>query len=162
MSNPYKVAFWVLLGVLLAPTVLLGGCSLAYRYATVPQELARVTSPSGTVDAVLLKVATLEGATGDGRDDLYLVPVGERIEDSANPEKVLGIEEVDNLRRGIELHWADDGLLEIRYEAAAILDFKNFAYIPGERDEEIVVELRLEAPKGEPGLPKEYLDDPLL
>ena len=103
-------------------------------------EVERVTSPDGTLDAVLTSRGGF-GPTVGSSLHLYVVPVGTGAGDIPSRTSRL---EVQDAYQGLDLRWRDDRFLEVRYEHARVLGYKNFDYVfDGQRDERYEVEIRL-------------------
>ena len=85
------------------------------------EELSRVTSPDGRLDALFVR-----NGGGGAMDSFYyrvfVVPAGAPMPDVKN--SVLNASDVDRL----ELDWIDSGNLAIRYREAKIHDFIDQAY----------------------------------
>ncbi len=137
---------------MLAPVSLFAACSVLGGFDQ-PRELERVSSPGGKTDAVLANVRELDIPAG-GHYELYLVPAGDE-DFSGRSFKIDGLDGRENL----ELRWRGEGLLEVRYPAATIEGFDNYAYVENERGERHVVELRLVPPEDEISLPPVLLDN---
>lgn len=140
MSNPYKVAFWVLLSLVLVPAGLFVGCA-AILGESEPDELRRVPSPGGAVDAVLTQVVGSGGAVANVNKELRLVPNGG--EDYQGTNLVLKMDRLYDLDE-LELRWRNEALLEVRYPAAVrITSFSNYVSLNSEQGERYTVEVRL-------------------
>jgi hypothetical protein len=106
-------------------------------------EQARVTSPNGQLDAVLLRDDG-GGAAGGWEWYVYIVAKGSRVDES----KVHSVFNAGTLAGG-KLVWTQEHLLEIRYEIAAINSFRNLWGLSEVRDvgnagqNDYLVEVRL-------------------
>lgn len=145
--------------IVLIPAVLFAGCSLVYHGLSEQQELVRVASPSSVTDAVLVKVGSLEGATGGSSLDLHLVPAGGDAENLPASERLLTADGLDDLDDGLKLRWRGESLLEVHYDAARITSFRNYKVLENKQGERYVVELRLVAPGDSGALPEGYYSD---
>ena len=85
------------------------------------EELARVSSPDETVDAVLVRDNGF-GATVGYIYALYLEPGNDRLLDDEGTF-VLVADHLDEY--GMQLTWQGDHVLQVRYESAGIRDFKK-------------------------------------
>jgi hypothetical protein len=94
-------------------------CALACsngRTSTDGEEILRVTSPDGRVDAVLIEVPT--GATVPTPTELYVTPKGSK---PVTGDLVLRADHVD--KAGVT--WDSERLLAFSYESARIYRFSN-------------------------------------
>jgi hypothetical protein len=85
------------------------------------EELARVSSPDESVDAVLVRYNGI-GATVGYIYALHLEPGNDRLLDDEGTF-VLAADHLDEY--GMQLTWQGDHVLQVRYESAAIHDFKK-------------------------------------
>ncbi len=98
------------------------------------EEVYRVTSPDGVVDAVMLRKN--DGATVPYVYEVHVVPKGEKTdEDFRN----FVADHVSDL----EIAWQAPKLLKISYAEARIFEFSNFWQSADVQDFKYVVELRL-------------------
>jgi hypothetical protein len=131
---------------------LAGQCNMPWRYhserlernsiADLPHnELKRVTSPDGAVDAILARVET-DSLSADGFA-VYLASSGKELDlQSLNfDRKVFYANRIDDL----ELVWREPKFLEIRYSRGDIFDFRNNWWLRSD----YIVEIRI-VPKSEP------------
>lgn len=102
------------------------------------KEVRRVTSPDGTVDAVLTVDYGSGGATGGSVLALYLVPIGEGFEEGV---AALHAERAT----GLNLRWQDESLLEFGYREGEISRFTNLLYFDDQQGRSYRVEVRLRA-----------------
>lgn len=112
---------------------ILAGCG---RTSTDGKEIARVTSPDGRVDAIVIEVRT--GATVPTPTELYISPKG------AKPildDLVLRGDHFEN----VSVRWESDKLLELSYSAARIYRFSNFWRSRSIDDSAYLVEIKLRA-----------------
>ena len=106
-------------------------------------EEARVSSPNGKLDAVLIRDDG-GGAAGGWEWYVYLVAKGSKVDES----KAHAIFNAGTLS-GEKLVWVQEHLLEIRYNIAAINQFRNLwsldeiAGVGGSGDRDFFVEIRL-------------------
>ncbi len=87
------------------------------------QEIARVTSPDGKVDVVIVEQGG--DATVSFSYDVYLVSKSAPI-----PERNNSVFKADKAQQGIRVRWLADRLLRIEYVKANIRHFTNFWYHP--------------------------------
>src|SRR5437879_8009429 len=97
--------------IILMWSLLLWGCSVAR------QEVKRVRSPDGRVEAVLIQ--TNAGATTGFGFEVFLVPTG------ANPKTGSELFRADRVVN-LDLHWRESMVLEIAYDQGRIFHFSNF------------------------------------
>jgi hypothetical protein len=105
------------------------------------EEIGRVKSPDGVVDAVLVRGNG--GATTSFTYSVFLVPAGTSFNETApvfEPDfaKFLADHQV-----GLELVWRRPKFLEIRFAKARIFRFSNFWHSREVQDYRYIVELRL-------------------
>ena len=105
------------------------------------EEIGRVKSPDGVVDAVLVR--SNGGATTSFGYSVFLVPVGTRFDQGApvfQPDYALFVadHQVD-----LELVWKEPKFLEIRYAKARIFQFSNFWHSREVHNFAYTVEVRL-------------------
>ncbi len=122
-----------ILKILFAATVGLSVCSLGCDKASTTKtfwgsEQARVTSPNGQLDAVLLRDDG-GGSAGGWEWYVYIVAKGNRVDES----KAHAIFNAGTLTGG-KLVWTQAHLLEIRYEIAYINQFRNLWGLSEVRD----------------------------
>jgi hypothetical protein len=79
------------------------------------EEVVRVSSPVGTVDAVVFRVNA--GATVSFYDDVYVVPAGSRAGEREVAD-FYGLYSTDGWAEGVRPIWVDDGALQLRFEKA--------------------------------------------
>jgi hypothetical protein len=91
------------------------------------RETARITSPDGTVDAVT--ELTECGAPCSSIYSVSIVPKGTLLSQNT-VQKIFVADETVNL----QVMWREPHLLEIAYDRAFILDFRNVAYPFGRSD----------------------------
>ena len=105
------------------------------------QEIERVKSPDGIVDAVLVRGGG--GATTGFVFSVFIVPSGMPFDEKSelfNQEDALfSAEHLENLK----LMWKEPKFLEIRYDKARIFKFKNYWRKEQVQDYKYVVEIRL-------------------
>jgi hypothetical protein len=106
-----------LLLLLAAVFLVFHACASTFGY----KEVARVGSPDGTVDAVLLRDGRF-GATVGYIYALYIVPSDDRIFGDED-KYVLGADHLDEY--GMQLTWQGAHVLQVRYESAGIRGFKQ-------------------------------------
>ena len=114
-----------LLGLLL----FLDACDLVEK-----TEVARIVSPDGRVEAVLVKVEA--GATVATSFKVYIVPKGGK---ASHPNPDFLADHVE----GLDLKWQAPRLLVIRYDKARIFRFSNFWHSREVDDFRYEVEIRL-------------------
>ncbi|MBA2783610.1 MAG: hypothetical protein H0T74_11955 [Rubrobacteraceae bacterium] len=152
-ANTYKIAFWILPSILvLILSTLAGGCFYLARGSAERHELERLTSPDGKTDAVIASGESVQGATGGPSMEVYLVPFGQ---DLSGENRSLLVDYVED-SHDIELRWHDKRILEVRYSAAAISDFRNYKYLNSKQGNEYVVEVRLSPLSDNTSLPDVY------
>lgn len=105
------------------------------------EEIGRVKSPDGMVDAVLVR--SNGGATTSFGYSVFLVPAGTRFDERAQvfqPDYALFVadHQVD-----LELVWKEPKFLEIRHVKARIFQFSNFWHSREVQDFHYTVEVRL-------------------
>ena len=83
-------------------------------------ELARVTSPNGRLDAVLIMDIYGPAAGGGVNSNVYIVPKGARV----NIKSAREVFSADPMSHA-GLVWTRDHLLEIHYDVAIIHEFRN-------------------------------------
>lgn len=105
------------------------------------EEIQRLRSPDGKVDAVLVRCNG--GATTSYSYRLSLVPPGGKNEDG---DETLLADHVSNL----ELSWAKPKFLEIHYQQARIFRFSNFWESAKIENGRYIVEIRLVPASSEP------------
>ena len=108
------------------------GCS--FVDPCVDDEIQRLPSPDGKVDAVIIKRNC--GATTSFAYLLFIVPSGDKISGSTSP-----IFEADHLKNE-DLFWKEPKFLNIVYEQARIFHFSNFWHSKEIDNFEYVVEIR--------------------
>lgn len=91
------------------------------------EEIARVTSPDGKVDALMTRrnCGTGPSPNPSYSYSVYIVPKGDalpRVEDPFETAKVF----YANMAEGLEIRWMESRHLRIEYADARILDFRNF------------------------------------
>jgi hypothetical protein len=84
------------------------------------KEQERRTSPDGNVDAVLLRGSG--GATTSYISKIFLVPAGEKVNSQEDRNEIFVADHTKNLA----LRWHNAGLLDIEFEEARIMHFRNF------------------------------------
>ncbi len=99
------------------------------------EEVYRVTSPDGIVDAVMIRKNA--GATVPFVYEVHVVPKGEKTKEDL--EKFVADHVTD-----LEIGWQKPQLLRISYGQARIFTFSNFWQSAEVQDFKYVVELRLE------------------
>ncbi|MHC4394794.1 MAG: hypothetical protein ACYS1A_03995 [Planctomycetota bacterium] len=99
------------------------------------QEVLRLKSPDGRVDAVVINADA--GATTSVASLLYILPT----EATVNDEKDEAIFIADHIN-GLNIVWSANKLLEIQYEKARIFQFCNHELPFGDKDVGYVVEIR--------------------
>jgi hypothetical protein len=129
----------------------LAGCSPAQLPSLagswVYKEVMRITSPDGRVDAVV--VSGDGGATTSLVYSVYLVPVGGKVE---RGERDGSNFDADHFK-GFGVSWKESRILEIKYDEARILDFRNYWYSREVDDFNYVVEVVLAPTRAESSLP---------
>ena len=115
------------------------------------EEIARIKSPDGIVDAVLVRSSY--AAFGSSDYDVYLCPDGVKFEKDGiffrHEDSLFGAEDV----KGLELQWGEPRLLEIRYAKAEIAHFRNIWSERMGQNQGYIVELQL-APSEPYSLPE--------
>jgi hypothetical protein len=115
------------------------------------EEIARIKSPDGIVDAVLIRSSY--AAFGSSAYDVYLCPAGVMFENDGtffkHEASLFGAEDI----KGLQLHWRESKLLEIQYAKAEIAHFRNIWSEKAVQNYEYVVELQL-APSEPISLPE--------
>jgi hypothetical protein len=126
-------------------TVAVAACDFRSE-AAKRQEIGRVRSPDGRVDAVLEYVTT--DPLSHDIQELYLVPA------RATPQfgNEIRVMYASHLSRPLTLRWRGDSIVAIGFAEAKIAGFTNVWYGPYQRDSTRLVELRLE-PDGPRSLP---------
>jgi hypothetical protein len=105
------------------------------------EEIQRVKSPDGIVDAVLVRGST--GATTGFNVAVFLVPSGTRFDEKAPAfESDRSLFRADHYDR-LQLIWQKPKFLEIRFAKARIFQFSNFWHSPDVQNYSYVVEVRL-------------------
>ena len=144
MQLPSRFATMAVSVVLSISISVLGGCVGQVQPTHDGDELARVTSPNGYLDAVLMRY-TYGGAAGGGVDsNVYIVRKGSPVVAKSGNE----ILRADPMSGGA-LVWKRDHLLQVQYDIAYIQAFRNLwglheienAGPTGERDFEIEIQL---------------------
>jgi len=122
----------------------LGGCDDPVQRTHDGEELARVTSPNGNLDAVLMRY-TYGGAAGGGVDsNVYIVRKDSPVVSKPGHE----ILRADPMSGGA-LVWKRNHMLQIQYDVAHIQAFRNLWGLSeienvgptGERDFEVEIQL---------------------
>ncbi|GEM_PF-3005362 len=132
---PGWIVAWLLVLLLCASPFLL----LGWFWEVGREEVSRVTSPDGLVDAVLVRVNA--GAMSSDVYQLYIVPRGVKPR-----EDIRYANFVATGLREERLTWVKPYLLEIGYDRAHILYFANLWHDETVWDKQYYAELRL-APK---------------
>jgi hypothetical protein len=132
----------VILGICLAL-----GCDYTLAGKWEYKETNRITSPDTQVDAVLVEGDA--GATTSEVSKVYLLPKGTKLELDKRSDAVFAADHVKALR----ITWKQSKLLQIQYEEARILQFKNFWRRAELQDFRYVVEIRLEPTASDFSLP---------
>ena len=105
------------------------------------QEIERVKSPDGTVDAVLVRGGG--GATTGFDFSVFIVPSGTPFDEKSelfNSEiDLFGADHLENLK----LVWREPKFLEIRYDKARIFKYRNYWRRKEVQDYKYVVEIKL-------------------
>jgi hypothetical protein len=101
-------------------------------------ELKRVKSPDSQFEAVLVDGDA--GATTSTVYKIYVVGTGTKLE--LDPQKDSSVFAADHLK-GFDIRWKEPKLLEIHYEEARILSFRNFWFGRDSQNARFVVELQL-------------------
>ena len=134
----------LVLVVVAVSTSVLPGCDQQAYTTGEGTELARVTSPNGQLDAVLMRYIC-GGAVGGGVDsNVYIVRKGA----SVVPKRGSEILRADPMSGGA-LAWKRDHLLQVQYDIAYIQAFRNVWGLhevenvgaTGERDFEVEIQL---------------------
>ncbi len=123
----------IVFAALLSAAGVISGCFFGGGLCSY-EEISRVKSPDSFVDAVLVQSNC--GATTPYGYLLCIVPTGGKYK---KDEYLLNADHVD----GLEIHWRQPKLLEIRYREARIFHFSNFWHTREVQDFAYVVELRL-------------------
>ncbi len=97
------------------------------------QELARITSPDGVVDVVL--VETSVGATVATPSEVYVVPKGSKV----NGAPLLRADHMEHLN----VRWKQPRLLEVSYSKGRIFSFTNFWESADVQNWKYIVEVEL-------------------
>ncbi|HEX7050963.1 MAG TPA: hypothetical protein VF188_12215 [Longimicrobiales bacterium] len=100
-------------------------------------EVARVRSPDGVVDAVLIRSDA--GATTSYVYRVFLAPQGEEVPPGDVDQRLFTGDQVE----GLDLHWRSPHFLEIRYRQARIDHFANFGQVKVGQNGRYVAEIRL-------------------
>ncbi len=135
-----KATRFLPLGTLALALTLLPACiNIAGEYHY--EEIQRVKSPDGIVDAVLVRGAG--GATTGFSFSVFLVPSGTSFNEKAPAfEKDRAVFSEDH-HDGLQLVWQKPKFLEIRFAKARIFHFTNFWHSPDVQNYTYVVEVRL-------------------
>jgi hypothetical protein len=105
------------------------------------EEMQRVKSPDGIVDAVLVRGAG--GATTGFSFSVFLVPSGIAFNEKASAfENDRAVFRTDH-HDGLQLVWQKAMFLEIRFAKARIFHFSNFWHSPDVQNYRYVVEVHL-------------------
>jgi hypothetical protein len=105
------------------------------------EELQRVKSPDGVVDAVLVRGDG--GATTGFAFAVFLVRSGTAFDEKAAPfEQDRAVFKTDH-HEGLQLVWTKPQFLEIRFAKARIFHFTNFWHSADVQNYRYVVEVRL-------------------
>jgi len=100
-------------------------------------EVSRTNSPNSLVDAVL--VTGDAGATTSTSSMVYLLPKGAQFRVREEDDCIFAADHV----KGLNIVWKKPQLLEIQYDEARILKFKNFWQTAEVQSFRHVVEIRL-------------------
>ncbi len=114
------------------------GCGYTLAGKWKYTEIRRVKSPDSQIEAVLVEGDA--GATTSAYSKIYLVPTGAKLEVDERADA--DVFAADHLK-GFNIVWKEGRLLEIQYEEARILGFRNFWYGRSVHDANYVVELQL-------------------
>ena len=101
----------LIIGVVLALGYCTGGSSI--------REIERVTSPDNKFDGVST-IESYGGAAGSVRYEVYIVKTGKR-DSYKSKERVFDAVAV----KGLRLSWIDNDIIEIKYDKARILEYRN-------------------------------------
>lgn len=135
-----KIRHISLLALLIFAPSLFSGCiNIAGEWHY--QEIERVKSPDGVVDAVLVRGSG--GATTGFDFSVFIVPSGIPFDEKSelfNPESELfSADHWENLK----LVWREPKFLEIRYDKARIFKYRNYWRKKEMQDYKYVVEIKL-------------------
>lgn len=125
-------------------TALLGvclttGCDYTLAGKWQYKEVSRVKSPDSQVEAVLVEGNA--GATTSVVSKIYLVPAGAKLQVDERADSDLFA--ADHIK-GLKILWKKPKLLQVQYDEARILRFKNFWYSAEVQNFRYVVEVRLD------------------
>ncbi|MCO5050766.1 MAG: hypothetical protein M9920_00470 [Verrucomicrobiae bacterium] len=133
----------------LAGVCLVAGCgddTLAGKWEY--KEVNRFKSPDSQIEAVLVEGDA--GATTSTVTSIYLVQTGgKRPSDERINPAVFAADHI----KGLKITWKQPKLLQVQYDEARILAFKNFWYSAEAQNFRYVVEIRLEPTASEFSLP---------
>jgi hypothetical protein len=96
-------------GLVIVLGLALAGCS------PVKEEVERVPSPDGALDAVVIRVNA--GATVSFYYDVYVVPAGSKA-GGREVADFYGLYSTDGWAEGVRPVWVDDGALQLRFDKA--------------------------------------------
>lgn len=96
-------------GLVIPLGLALAGCS------PIKEEVERVPSPDGAVDAVVIRVNA--GATVSFYYDVYLVPAGSRVA-GREVADFYGLYSTDGWAEGVRPVWVEEGALQLVFEKA--------------------------------------------
>jgi hypothetical protein len=122
--------------------LLLSGCRGA------SSEVARVRSPAGDVEGVVVELNG--GATTSFRYDIYLAPVGQKI-DGARRVAVLGGAARNEQAYGVNLRWVSDHLLSVEFFEAKTAKLDESSVKVGSRDVQVALVPGVLDPAAPPG-----------
>lgn len=143
-----KVMIHSTIGLSLCLLFATSGCDHTLAGKWQYKEVSRFAAPDSQVDAVLVEGDA--GATTSTVFMIYLVPAGAKVE--LDPRTDRDVFAADHLK-GFNVVWKEGRLLEIQYEEARILGFRNFWYGRDAENTRYVVELRLKPAQTEHALP---------
>jgi len=129
--NARAICFTCLITIGLA---MLPSCEMLSNIFCDKKELLRLASPDKKVEAILVRIAC-GGATTSYDFRLSIVPLGKEPKRS---DTVFLAEKLE----GESIQWIAPKVLEIRYEKARILNFRNFWYSKDVENFEYIVEVR--------------------
>jgi hypothetical protein len=113
------------------PRALFFACLVLYGCWASSDEVARVRSPAGDVEGVVVEVNG--GATTTFRYDIYLVPAGQKIYGSRAVAVLVGAARSEQAY-GVNLRWISDQALSVEYFEAKTAKVAESSVQVGGRD----------------------------
>ena len=111
-------------------------------------EVARVRSPAGDVEGVVVEFNG--GATTSFRYDIYLAPVGQKIDESRRVAVLDGAARNEQAY-GVNLRWASDRLLSVEYFEAKTAKIEESSVKVGNHDIKVALAPGVLDPSAPPG-----------